>query len=396
MLENLSTSSLARAITAVPRVRPGPIGLDLGQQRLHLVQMNAGPEGPVIRARRSVAYPGGRDAVLASPKALKALYREATRRMGFSGHRVVTCMPAELVQLWPESYRMTVDRSEGAALLALALERVGGTAEDWVVDYIPLRRASADAVDREAIIACCRREHVMQRLDLLSRAGLDVEAVEVGPVAVRRLVAAVSACTAQENLLTVNVGRASTFLTIFAGRRLMVEREAAVGEADLLDRVARNLEIDLAQAQRLVYQHGFVAPGTAGAEFSHTLATILKPRLLDLADEIEKVVIYTASKLRGAAVDRIFLLGSLARWPGAADMLNRLVALPVEVMNPVATFMPRGDAPVDPASTTGIFAALAAGSALRGIVLDEDDDPSTAVGAALAAGSALRGIVPGV
>jgi len=369
MSTTLRHNPLARVLPAVARRRHGPIGLDLGPEHVNLVQMAVRGDGARIRALASVPYPDGRDAALASPAALKALLRAAMKGQPFAGRSVVTCMPADKVRLWPESYRVTHDRSEGATVLGLAMERLGGEPSDWVVDFIPVRRASADAVERDAIITAARRDAVLAWLELIDGAGLEVAAVEVGPVAIQRLVAAVADTTAEQNLLTINMARGRTYITVFAGRRLMVERDAAIGEQDLLARVARDLDMEPDAARRLLYRHGLASGGAADdpADVAATIAAILKPALMSLMEEVEKVVIYTASKLRGAAVDRVYLLGGIARWPGAAATLNRMLSLPVDVLDPLEAFASaNAGGGGEQAGNAGV--TLATGCALRGIV----------------------------
>ena len=367
MLNTLRHNPLARVLPAVARRRNGPIGLDLGPEHANLVQMAVRGDGACIRALASVPYPHGRDAALASPAALRALLRAAMKGQPFAGRSVVTCMPADQVRLWPESYRVTHDRGEGATVLGLALERLGGDPTDWVVDFIPVRRASADAVERDAIITAARRDAVLAWLELIEGAGLEVDAVEVGPVAIQRLVAAVADTTAEQNLLTINMARGRTYITVFAGRRLMVERDAAIGEQDLLARVARDLDMEPDAARRLLYRHG-LAPGPEDeGGVASTIAAILKPALMSLMEEVEKVIIYTASKLRGAAVDRVYLLGGIARWPGAAGTLNRMMSLPVDVLDPLEAFS-RGHTGGDGEQAGNAGVTIATGCALRGIV----------------------------
>ena len=70
-----------------------------------------------------------------------------------------------------------------------------------------------------------------------------------------------------------------------------------------------------------------------------TLKEILTPRFMSLVEEINRILIYTASQTRGESVSRIYLLGSLARWPAVDAFLNNLTHLEVETIpNPLAAF----------------------------------------------------------
>ena len=102
-----------------------------------------------------------------------------------------------------------------------------------------------------------------------------------------------------------------------------------------------------------------------GPEIAATITAILKPRLLDLVEEVERVVMYTAAQLRGASIDRVYLLGSLARWPGAERLFDSLLSPAVNVMNPFAAFETRSDAAIigDLDPIAGV--AIATGCALR-------------------------------
>ena len=99
-----------------------------------------------------------------------------------------------------------------------------------------------------------------------------------------------------------------------------------------------------------------------------TLQEIIKPLFLELTEEINRVLIYMASQTHGESVDRIYLLGSVARWQGADRLLNKLLVLPVETIpNPLKTFrrpgVPEAISEMDAAPEM----AVATGLALRGL-----------------------------
>jgi Tfp pilus assembly PilM family ATPase len=74
--------------------------------------------------------------------------------------------------------------------------------------------------------------------------------------------------------------------------------------------------------------------------------------------------VYVASRTRGSALSRVYLNGSVARYPHIRQRMEELVRLPVEVLDPFLAF---GTAPsFTPTNTVTQGIALAAGLALRG------------------------------
>ena len=356
--------------------RRGPIGLELSHEKLHMLQMESGGDGVRIRAACSTSYPVDRDSLLGSRPQLRAFIAKELANRPFSGRQVVTCMPAADVKLALIHYQAPDGGDEAPVILQRVLERVGGAPEDWVVDYVPVSTRDSGQGDKAALTACARHEEVVDYLELLRSAKLDVQALEIGPLSIQRLVTSISNTGTEENVLTLNFGSQKTFLTVFTGRRLALEREVFFGESEVIKKVARSLDMSETEARELLYRYG-VSPAwtqsaqgdaeAASPDIAETIGAIVKPRFLELAEEIEKVVIYTASQMRGAAVDCVYLLGSVARWPGAEALLNDLLSLPVEVLNPFSAFMPRTEkTPVkDLDPIAGI--AIATGCALRGL-----------------------------
>lgn len=76
--------------------KPGaPIGLDFAAQRLNMLQIADDGAGamPLVRAAVSLPYPVERAELLADPRVLKTLVREALAGGDFAGRRVVAALP---------------------------------------------------------------------------------------------------------------------------------------------------------------------------------------------------------------------------------------------------------------------------------------------------------------
>jgi type IV pilus assembly protein PilM len=358
--------------------RVGPIGLDFALERVNLLQLERNGAGLRIRAAASVAYPEEREALMGSPAALKALLRKARAGRPFAGRRVVTAMPRDTGRLFNLTYEGAPDGDE-AAVVRATQERLASDLKDWVIDYLPIRQSDSDKGERSAIVVAAPRAAVVEYLETLRQAGLEVEALEVGPVAIRRLVASLGQSGDDGNVLVINFGKTQTYLSAVWGRRLILNREVDFGEASVLEQLSRQLDLPLQEATALPYECGVYYDQEAdwGEEFAGTedqaaraVAEILKPAFARLVQEVSKALIYASSVTRGASVHKVYLFGGIARWPGADRLLASLLSLPVEIPDPFQAFLANRNGSPSANLTPVAHLGLAAGFALRGMQPD--------------------------
>lgn len=373
------SQAVQRFTSAARPKRIGPIGLECSLHELHLVQVEAVATGAIsLRARASLSYPQPRDDLLRSPKQMRSLVRRALASDRFHGRRVVSVLPSPQTRILSVNYQVYAGQSEAAALLKVMQDRLEEDLSHYVIDYLPVR-AERQADERLAIVAVAKRESVIEYLEVLRKCGLEAVRLEIGPAAIRRLVSVIAPRGKHDNVLAINFGRETSYLTVISGARLLFDQEVQFGEQRLLDEIAAALEMSVEAAGDLVKRHRlgseFDADGqplSSGAvDVSRTLQEIVKPAFLGLADEINRALIYTASETHGEPVSRIYLLGSLARWQGTDHLLNRLVKLPVETMPDPLQALGRGttSGPTgqpEPAPET----AVATGLALSGMIED--------------------------
>lgn len=354
-----------------PQGQPGPIGVELAREQLHLVQLEKGVDGEIgLRARASEPYPAPREEVLASPQGLRAVLRRALGAGRFVGRRAVSALPAGEVRILSLSYRPG-NREEGAAILEALKDRVEGAVSDYVVDYLPVRGRKGDE-ERLAVVALSPRGFVIDFLESMRKAGLDVEALEIGPSAIKRLVVTLSANDDPQSVLVVNFGLSNSYLTMISGRRLLFDQEVAFGEHTLIQQLAGALDISTELARELVLRHGLAPSGAeagADAEISQTLREILKPGFQALTAEINRALIFAASETHGEPVGRVYLLGAMARWRGVDGLLNGLLDIPVATIpDPLQPFRRRVGKGSGPVAAPAPEIAVATGLALRGMV----------------------------
>ncbi|MCB1747048.1 MAG: pilus assembly protein PilM [Gammaproteobacteria bacterium] len=361
--------NLAAAVQLPRPLRTGPIGLDFGTERVNLVQFSGGAK-PRVQAAASVAYPVARQAVLESGSALAQAIEPVLRRGGFRGRRVVAALPPGRVTLRFVPYRRTPGQDDGTAIVTALREQQADIA-DAVLDYLPIRPKSEEQSERAALVAYAPRAEVVALLDVLRAAQLDVRALEVGPVAIKRLLAAVHDQRDGNKIMSINFGGPASFVTVLWDRDLLLDRSIEFGMDVVLGTIEDALEVSAEEAARLLRRYGIgLDPDlpAAGREFAHALLEILKPAFIRLAEQVKKVLVYTAAETRGGAIDRIYLLGSVARCAGVDRLLQAMVEVPVETINPFYGFDVAGGDWQRLAREPLPGIAVSAGLALRGIV----------------------------
>lgn len=364
-------------MSRVSKAPVGMIGLDIAENCIHMCQLR--PKGDncfSITSKVSVAFSGDRDALLIDPRRLKKILTTALKQKHFKGRKVVALMPWSDVKVILLTYKSNVVDVDGE-ILRLVSKRIEGDIDDYVVDYLPVRCNNSDE-ENMAAVSLASKDKVMALLKVFDQCGLEVDSLDIAPAALRRMVSALYEGKNASNVLLINVGANQSFLTIISGRRLLYDQEVEFGESQLLQSVSKDLNIDRESARELILKNGIgAASGSTGVQnsvdqagFSATLLEILKPCFLDLIEEINRVLIFTASETHGVPVSRVCLLGKIAAWPGVDRMLLSL--LDIEIAANQADFWKvfQDENDNTAVSWSSLFPeqAIATGLALRGLV----------------------------
>lgn len=376
---------IKRPASAVPSPQIGPVGLELAREQIHIAQLQRLTDGALtLRAGMSASYPVTRDELMGSSALFKSFLKRHLKPEGFHGRRVVATMPTSKVRILSISYPGNRAQTDAAGLLQVLKERVDGELTDYVIDYLPVRPGTQEE-QHLAVVALAKRSAVLAFLELMRAAALQVEALEIGPVALKRLVSAVLGPECYDNVLVVNFGHTVSYLTMISGRRLLFDQMMDFGEQGLVQSIAGTLEMSEPEAMKLIQEYGFEAgshgaePGVgnmAEGEVADVLREIAKPKLLALTDSIKRALIYAASETRGESVKQVYLAGSLARWSGIATLLNTMLEIPVSTILGSHAIADSGSTAAAALLNNSLFnkaapeMAVATGLALRGFVQD--------------------------
>jgi len=370
LVRNIRTGQLRQPL--------GSIGLHFSEEQLHAVQLKSSAGGQLnLHGWASMPYPEPRDEIMNNAERLKLFCRQILQRGKFHGRKVVTAMAPNKLKLTSLKYAASAGVSEGQTILHLMADRLDGDMSDYVLDYLPIQSQTSDK-ERVALVATCRREEVLAYLQALNDAGLEVEALEISPAAINRLIGAIPSPNGLRNIMVINFGSEHSYITVISGRHLLLDHEVDFGEQTLIRQICKSLDLSAELATQLAMRQGLRDAGHSGSEpgetdyESNTVVEIVTPLFGRLVDDIRRSTRYAASESKGGGIDQVYTFGSVARWPGADELISRMAKIPVADILPLERLFGIKDGETNLKNAgIGPDLAVATGLALRGLVPDE-------------------------
>ena len=319
------------------RSQRGAIGIDFGMERVNLVQVGRVGAQHVIHAATARDYGGEREALLDAPAELKQILRAALRERPFRGSKAVVSVPPTLVEMLVINYRCASDESEEHAIARATEERIGSSIASRVVDYLPISGAH-DGARRAALVAVADHGAIVKFLETLRYCGLDVTALEVGPIAIQRLVSAIDN-SATPTIVAITFGTVRSYLTVMSRGELLLDRAVDFGTNRVAEKLQAALACTTSEAHQLLQTHGFTIDGPTDSRaaidpMAKSITDILKPEFLGLAKDIAKTRDYAEAETRCEISGPLYAFGSLARWPNADRVLSAACGIEISSINP--------------------------------------------------------------
>ena len=373
---------MSRALRFLPkrasRGSLGPIGLELTPDEVRVVQMegvrNDGRPRAAVRVAEvfeRTSSGDSRDEV--DPSELRSMLRRA----GTRGRRVVSVPPESRTRLLVLNFEAPESGDEVDTVLSLIDERVDEPLDSYVIDYLTLRTARENQRERSVLAAVAPKRDAIGFLESLRASGLGVEALEIPPLAVHRLLSESGALGQDETVVAIRILPTRSELLVQSGRRLVLFRTIDVGEEAIVAAASKALEVDRDAVLGILARFGVRSEGArartltqhaaaSDADVAGVLAEILEPVGHALVEDIQRAGVYVASQFRGAGLDRVLLLGRATAWPGLADWIGGLLSIPTVAFDASALLAEtsRGSLPTE--GPHGGDLSVALGLALRG------------------------------
>jgi type IV pilus assembly protein PilM len=312
-------------------------GIDIGRCGLKALRCRMSPTDPsklLAEAFDYIEYP----MILSQPEAdagelLQNAFREFLGRNQLAGDRVAVAVPGQMalskfIKLPPIESKKIPDivRYEARQQIPFPLEQVtwdwqrlaGGIDEGGFV------------MDAEVAIFAMKREQFAKALAPLDEAGIEVDIVQLSPIALANLVMfdqlppveSIDHDKPPASIVLVTMGVDSTDLVVTNGLRIW-QRTIPIGGNTFTKAIVSDLKLTFAKAEH-------VKRNAVRAEDPKAVFRAMRPVFNEFASELQRSLNYFTGTDRTATIGKVLLLGNAAKLRGLSDYVSRQLQLEVQ------------------------------------------------------------------
>jgi type IV pilus assembly protein PilM len=311
-------------------------GIDVGKCAVKAVRcrLSSEPRRLTAEAVDYIEYP----MLLTQPEAdpvelVRAALAEFVSRNKLKGDRVAVSVPGQsglskFIKLPPVEAKKIPDivKYEARQQIPFPLEQVvwdwqrlaGGIDEGGFV------------VDAEVAVFAMKREQVFKALAPLAQAGIEVDFLQLSPIALANMVmfdqlpdlATVDPEKPPASIVLVSMGVDSTDIVVTNGLRIW-QRSMPIGGSSFTKALVQGMKLTFAKAEHL-------KRNAVRAEDPKTVFKVMRPVFNDFAAELQRSLNYFTGTDRSATIAKVLLLGNATKLRGLSDFVGKQLNLDVQ------------------------------------------------------------------
>ena len=310
-------------------------GIDIGTCGLKALRCTVGSEGTAVEAvaLEYIEYP----MLLSDPEAdrvelVRNALQELLSRHDLHQDKVILSVPGQsgltkYSKLPPIEAKKIPDivQYEARQQIPFPLEQV---VWDW--QRLPGGMEEAGfVIDAEVAIFAMKREQVFKALQPLTDVGIDVEVLQLAPVALANMVMfdqlpPIDEIDPDEPLpftVLVSTGVDSTDLVVTNGLQIW-QRSIPIGGNNFTKAIVASLKLTFAKAEHL-------KRNAVRAENAKEVFLAMRPVFNDFSAELQRSLNYFTGTHKSAQIGKVFLLGNAVKLRGLSDFVGKQIGLDV-------------------------------------------------------------------
>ena len=312
-------------------------GIDIGKYALKALRCRMSPSDPrklIAEGYDYLEYP----MILTQPEAdpvelVRAALKEFMGRNDLTGDRVAVAVPGQaglskFIKLPPIEAKKIPDivKYEARQQIPFPLEQV---AWDWQ-RLAGGMEESGFVIDAEVALFAMKREQVYKTLTPLLEAGIEVDVLQLSPIALANMVMfdqlpdpkAIDPDKPPASIVLVCMGVDSTDVVMTNGLKIQ-QRSMPIGGSTFTKALVQDLKLTFGKAEHL-------KRNAVRAEDPKAVFKAMRPVFSEFAAELQRSLNYFTGADRTATIGKVLLLGNATKLRGLSDFVAKQLQLDVQ------------------------------------------------------------------
>lgn len=364
------------------RVSRSPIGVDIGTDSVKMIQVSSRAaklgviDMAVEKLQSGKGSPPNGEQILGAVKKIM-------QNGSFKGKEAVTILSPDLVDIRPLTINIAEGQEIGKIVRWEAESYLNYPGDEAVVDYIPLD--SMEGKSATVLMVAARKADVLERMELLKKAGLRCRVIDIIPDALARVLGLFRGNKFPAGpVATMDVGARSSTIVLFRDGTPALSWKLNFSTDRLRDAVAERLELDSRKALELLKRFGvhpddkdkpnpdeleiLQQPGKVTRDISGVLFDIVLPFMGEMEEELTRFLNYCYSEMHGERIAKLLLFGGGSLMRNLDAYMKTRMEIDAEPGDPFMDIVLPDDEKGRPTKDLSATYSLALGLALRGVL----------------------------
>lgn len=301
------------------------LGIDIGEKLIKIVELKDSPQGATLNNFVTIDISPNQDLAKSITTAIK--------KLGFKDKEAVTSISGPNVQARRISLPAMPEAELREAVKWEAKNFVPFPIENAVIDYYPLERTGEKTKKIDLIAVAIEKATFSKRVSLIEKAGLKCEGVSISPFATLELIHLSSEVKKNDLIALIDIGEKYSHLCLFKNSTLLFIREITFAGDNITKALAKDLNLDLATAEKLKMEYGLpdegeVSPTPQGIPpiaIRNSILTILDKLLYEISSSFD----YYQEHYQGEKISKIFVSGGSSMLKNIDKYFSDNLGLPI-------------------------------------------------------------------
>jgi type IV pilus assembly protein PilM len=316
------------------------VGLDIGTSGVRAAELTLSKGGATLERFGQVALPPGavRDGEVVDIDAVAEAVKQLWAQAKFSTKKVVLGVANQRVVVRQVDLPWLPANELKKSLEFQVQDFIPMPVDQALLDFHPLEEFTNESGARmlRVLLVAAARDMVQNALDVVKKAGLTPEMVDLNSFAVLRSLVSmdVTGLDSMQAEALIDVGASVTNIVVHQGGVPRFVRILLMGGGDVTDAVAERLGVPQEQAEAVKQQSGLSS--MAGGAAADPADRAIEATGSAFVEEVRGSLDYFMSQPGAARIGRIVLSGGGSRLNGLMDRMASATRIPVQAARPMS------------------------------------------------------------